>query len=771
MPVFAGRALIFTDLVPMEVLIEESMTSRTQQAGTSVNEKPEAVRQPDSMQEDAIAAGGLAAATAEIEENADESAAVDEQPVVPQKQHYDLPKQLTRAVDIRLTLWKQLLKLEKQRNKLSTLPGNADTRSEVSRQQRELNRIPTGENLQKSLEQLTKKHGQLVDASTGESASSSDEDSAEQAAAKAEEEEKAAKGLYRTLLEMGIKQIRLLAARNQLDDIVPRTAESLSTEELLCKLTAHHGVDAQTLVGWTFYALGLEQRIDRCKSLEEEYHARLAEAETQRKNTRGGLLSRFRREPRSEDAEFPPLDPDIEATRLAAGRELKAVELLLSELFWKLYEEVAWLYAGGKLGQSDEPYARALLRYGMVAVHPGLIAPGKSEFIIRDCTEDVYQWRNTMEETYVVYADEHIRAIYNEQSTVSPDEQLELNERGSEQWKADRVWRQAVFICTKTELYEYKVRELSLKIEEVKEKCTKLEEQFNELKEQGKKTEAAAARRELLDTRPVIARLEQMLERLNTKFIPGMKEAVVAAQAKMNEAKRILSPEEVVRREARLIQRLARLAARLKTPYQHFVLRDFFEPDSSNYNNRKAVRRAIQRVEYADHYLFHHIVIPNKKRDRQLTVRLSPRMLIIPARGAMSISINARQSNDAGNLMVPLLGQRKGMLNTMVTETLADFGWDCSLEEAGADWITAGALCSAYANVRWSYRSKTPKAQKKAGFDKKKKDRQDWRGHYALYVDSAEQAGRKLFYKCQEVYEAVVKHIGLPDNQERLRRD
>jgi hypothetical protein len=60
--------------------------------------------------------------------------------------------------------------------------------------------------------------------------------------------------------------------------------------------------------------------------------------------------------------------------------------------------------------------------------------------------------------------------------------------------------------------------------------------------------------------------------------------------------------------------------------------------------------------------------------------------------------------------------------------------------------------------------------RERAGIYSKESDRNNWRRHYALFLASAHEAGKKLFYKCPEVYEAVVKYLGLPDGVEKLRK-
>jgi len=228
----------------------------------------------------------------------------------------------------------------------------------------------------------------------------------------------------------------------------------------------------------------------------------------------------------------------------------------------------------------------------------------------------------------------------------------------------------------------------------------------------------------------------------------------------------------VVRREALFIRRLARLAARLKEPYIPFVLRDTLVPGRSDHFSRASVVEAIARIEKADPRIFHEVVIGNKRPDRRVTVRKSPVFVLLPGRGQMGLSLCPRKWDDFGRLVLPLVFQRQNGLDNLLTDNLADFRWDCSKEEAGAEWITADALCAAYAAVRWNYRRFSEKAQKTMGIDRKQKDRENWRVHYRLFVASAQDHGRYLFNKCYDVYKDVVlRHIGMPPGVDPLRRD
>jgi hypothetical protein len=75
---------------------------------------------------------------------------------------------------------------------------------------------------------------------------------------------------------------------------------------------------------------------------------------------------------------------------------------------------------------------------------------------------------------------------------------------------------------------------------------------------------------------------------------------------------------------------------------------------------------------------------------------------------------------------------------------------------------------AAYATVRWNWRKKPRDQREKAAIYNEENDRANWRRHYELLVSSALDGGKKLFFKNPDVYEAVLKYMGLPDGVEPL---
>ena len=85
------------------------------------------------------------------------------------------------------------------------------------------------------------------------------------------------------------------------------------------------------------------------------------------------------------------------------------------------------------------------------------------------------------------------------------------------------------------------------------------------------------------------------------------------------------------------------------------------------------------------------------------------------------------------------------------------------------DVLTSDTLVAAYATIRWEYRKRSKETREKAGIFSEESDRLNWRRHYALYVLSAQEGGKRLFFKNKDVYYAILKYIDLPEGVERLR--
>lgn len=733
------------------------------QAEPQVDETPEAQAAPEldeaMPKPEADDLSPLAALEAELAEQADEEEALDEGALAGPCWTGELPESLTRIVEARIDIWKRLMDLDELRSEIRDLCRISEIQSELSRQNRELKRIPSGEVLRKSLQRLRKKL---------ETPTLSNR-------APIPNPKKGAPpinpvSLYQKTLKVGGNQAVMFLKREGLDDKIPGAAEEAFKDEPLYQVCQAHDIDASTLLGWTYYALGVQQRLDVAREREQAHHERLSDARAWDKKNNSGLKSIFGG--RSKVSEVPPLDAEVMRTMQAARRELQAIEPKLTDLFWAFYEELAWLMVSKDLGEDELLVVRAFMRYGMVSVHPGLTTPEVLDYIRDHCRSSVYQWTNSVDATHIVYADEYIEGIMNGHLPVSPDEDLALNGRNTDEWKADRVYRQATISKIRQEVFESRFRELQATIQAKQDELQAKQKELKELKASGKhRARAAELDRELAMERPQLGRLVRAAEHIESKSIPRAREQAEDAGGKLKEAAGVLSREALTRREARFVRRMARLAARLKEPFPQFVLRDHFKPDRAEEHDRQTVLEGVQAMEEADTRVFHYTLAPNKVLARQITVRLSPTFLIVPGRGQMGLSVSPRKWDDNGRFVLPFLPHRQGILQTLLISMLADFRWDCSKEDAGMDWLTADALCAAYATARWNCRKASEKAQKSMGMDRKLKDKPNWRIHYRLYIKSAAEQGRLLFVRSYEVYKIVMKYIGLPPGQMPLKRD
>lgn len=700
---------------------------------------------------------GLAAIEAELAEQLTGDPEPDEPELIslPTWQG-QLPETLMRIVDARIGVWQRVLDMEDRRGELKPLCTIREIKDEVGRQSREAKKLPPVEGMKATYKRLQQRLEDPVIKSEFDPASLEPGFDPQKT--------------YVEILQMGATQLDILLKRARLDAGIPESGLPAAREEPLFTICEAHGVNATPLLSWTYYALGVQQRIAEWRVHEDAHRQKLAQAKAEDKKNKG-LRSVLSGNSRTA-SEVPPLDTSVVKGLRAAYQEMQSIEPQLTELFWALYEDVAWLLVQGQVAASETPVLRAFLRHGLVCAHPALNAEGAVEAILKECATDVYDWPNTPEATHVAFADEYIEGIAGYQLTVSPDEDLELNNRGSDEWKADRIWRLAAISRQRLELIRGRYNALGDEIETLNDEVQARQTQIEKIKNNAaKKPEATALMQENTAAKAQISRLIKAGESIQGRLLNKMESQASDAMHRLEGEKEVLSLEAVVRREARFIRRTARLAARLREPFPQFVLRDHYQPGGRDLHTRELVLDNLRELEENDTTVFHHLLVPNKKADRQVTVRMSPVFLLTPCRGQMGFCFCERKWDDNGRMVLPTIAQRQGMLGDLLIDMLADFRWDCSKEAAGMDWITADALCSAYATVRWNTRKLPERAQKMMGINPKLKDKPNWRAHYRLFVTSAKEQGRLLFSKCDEIYKMVIKYIGLPPGIEALKRD
>lgn len=722
---------------------------------------------------------------------------VHEEPMLPETLDLETttfhpPKSLTEIAYRRLSILMSVDKLEKLREPYQ---GDEDLpvaiSSEISRQTRELKRLPTDEIANRTLEKLNKKMYDILHPPVVASANTEDdeeedelddflddvdeEEDEEDEEAEEQEEEPAApepapqprqpvdlddlEQLQVDVLQWGIKQSNLFLERNTLVQNILDSGMRCLQNERLFEVFEKYELSPQTLYGWTAYHATLDSFKDACKAKNQTLDDQLR----QLSNPKSKKKSNPEEEPiREEMAQLYNLQS-------AVSKEIKDITRGMVEEFWRIYSDAAVILAEEKVAGEDETYIRAFLRYGMIGQADWLISKDVVTFVLDECAHAKRKWDYHVNATHVLYTDEYIHMVGQGMITPSMDEDLELNEKGTDAWKVDKMWRRIVYGKIIESSLTQTANTLKAEIDCIAEQQEKLETMIEKLNP-GKKTFKQKKREmqeEIQACKVSIARLQKSIDQIEGKLLSDEQASVGEAQSRMA-ALEPMTAKTLAQREAKGIRKGCKLCAKLKEPFLPFVLREKFKPGGA-VNDRATVNAQIAELEILDPLIFKDVLIQAKKPVNRIYLRSCPYIILTPALGQMGFSLNPRGGPDVGRLLMPVLSARPGMLDRMCYEIFSDFRYDTSKQSAGVDLLTSDTLVAAYANARWAYRKKSKEIREKASMFNEENDRNNWRRHYILYMTSAMDGGKKLFFKCNEVYEGVLKYMNLPEGVEKLQ--
>lgn len=633
------------------------------------------------------------------------------------------PKGLAQLVSQRLAIVMKLGQIDASRQRL--LRGGSPTDAaltELSRQVRELKRLPGAAKVESAKKRIERKLAEAAEGGQADAALSPDLDAA---------------------LRLGLRQGELLLERDALTDELLRTAAACLVDQPLHAVLTAADSEATALPGWTVYGAALEtfaanttQRLDALAPADRA-------AETGQR---------------------------LEQLLTAIRRERAALEPVMVAAFWRAYEQTALALIGGTLDDAARPHARAFLRVGMVAPLPWLVDRDAAGQVLAQCADAVTQRDPRPQATHVLHADEYLHLLAQGEVTPSFDQSLELNEKGSDRWKLDKRWRQIVWGRTIEPLLQHTAADLRARIEAANADIADLEKRIAALDraESGYREKREALLQQAQECRIAIARMEQAVELLTQKHLKQQQALAQEAAEKMAKMPLSADPADLVRREVQAIRHVCKLSARLKETFLPLQLRDRLRFDGRRVNDRDTLLRAVADAEQRDPDVFRHVQVFAKKRENRTFVRMSPYLVIVPALGQMGYAWNPRGGTEVGRLGLPLLNARPGDLPRVLCQLLADFRFDTSKQEAGVDLLTSDTLVAAYATVRWNWRKKPRDQREKGTIYNEENDRANWRRHYELLVGSALDGGKKLFFKNPEVYAAVLRYMGLPDGVEPL---
>ena len=229
--------------------------------------------------------------------------------------------------------------------------------------------------------------------------------------------------------------------------------------------------------------------------------------------------------------------------------------------------------------------------------------------------------------------------------------------------------------------------------------------------------------------------------------------------------------EQIARYEARQLRRIGRLCARLKDPFPPFVLRSDYRAGTSAVHDWVSVLGELEEIETADPTLFKDVAISAARHAQRTYIRYCPYIVLAPVCGEMGYAWNPRDGTEVGRLVLPAYSPASGGFCGGCCGAWAPiFAGTPASKAPGRDLLTSDTLVAEYSAVRWDYRHRPRDVRQRAAIHSEESDRKNWRRHYSLYLTSAREAGRQLFFKCPAVYDVAVKYVPLPEGVERLRR-
>ncbi|MCG3139012.1 MAG: hypothetical protein HJJLKODD_02885 [Phycisphaerae bacterium] len=692
---------------------------------------------------------GLAASEDELQNVVDDPDADSHQSAAGMLLHEwdgELPPKLIKIQERRLQIWDRLLVIEAQRIEIAQQAKHELILQAIRRQARELQNLPDEDELNQEQSWLQEQLDQppQLDEPTLVSKSATQTE------------------IYHEVIQLSLKQNKLIRALRQLDPLVPIAAAAMSASEPLMEIGRQQSLAVENLLGWTYYLAGLRQIMQQAGEAQQSWSAaRLAAGSRSHSSFLKNLFVTDSDEEESAD-EDSRIGHLIRLGR-AAEREQRQLEPQLCNWYWQIYEELAWRWIGRRMAPQFHTYIRAYLRYGLVGVHPAVMPSQIVEQLLQRCSVDIYQWRNSLEAYHVLYPDELLQALAAEQITPGPDEQLELHDRGSMLWKTDRWYRQMITGRIRCELYEARLEQINQELIHLHHDWKAIQARWDTLRKiHANRTSTNPVEVEMRRVRVHLARLSRTSEKMVQKMIPELRLQVEELHDKLANIEQLLPQEFLIRREVRLLRRTARLCSRLKEYYPPLWLAQWTQLEHQQ-QNRSVVVQTLRDLESSDPRIFHQVLTPGENLQRQVTVRMSPVCVIVPTLGPLGMAMSPRKSNDCGRLAIPWVAAQPNQIRRMYVDMLSDFRWDTSKEEAGLDWLTSETMCAAYSSILWHYNRKPKEQRAKAGFDKKLSARQNWRTHYRLLMNSAHEGGKQLYFKCREVYDLVVKQLGLPE--------
>ncbi len=687
-----------------------------------------------------------------------------------------LDDSLRQAVETRLFLYSFLEDMRQERKQfIARRPKMPDAvKAELARQDREIDKLPSPDQAENMIEKRRAKQAAIME-------------KIREARAKGEPPPPKPSRDMREAEELAISQWTVIAQSGR--EALPAVygeAFRLAGDEPLVGFLRQAGVDPVPLLGGGVYYLALEAIGEETRAHRQHIRTRLANvAPADRRNggKPGGMLGIFGKNgaetpetadaPGESHAELTEADRQLACRAAWVNQETASLEKALIQEFWRVYAAVALFFLPNHEGMPQA--VRVFLRHGAIGFKKWWMRDEVRNHILDDCANEVvHHLRAGRDNTSILYADEYLAAVMNLECTPALDENLEINERNSPNWKADKALRKLINARTQSVLMEELIGSLAGRVEGLEAEAAIVDDKISKLLTGTKnykqvKNELAQKRQAY---RVEITKLTNLQNRIKNETLATLREAETETEERFasGELPRP-APDFLIRRECEALRKIGRLLANLKERFMPLVLREHFHVGTDAVNDRLAVRGEILEMERRDPAIFLENIVPSKKKANRVDLRISPVIVLIPSAGVLAYSWNPRARPEDGRLAIPTCFIRRRIRERQMTYLLSDFRWDTSKAAAGMDIMTSDTIVAAFMTVRWDWRKRSKEAREKGLIYTEQNDRTNWRRVYESYVQTAFDSGKKLYNRNYDFYERIIgKYFDLPDGAQLLRK-
>jgi hypothetical protein len=677
-------------------------------------------------------------------------------PAVAGLENIPVSPELMTAITTRLSLYALLLDLAEER-KLLRLSGNLpeDVREELARQDAEMENLPTAAEAARLASDLRARREQ---------------EAADWGDARTDALQAAEKMAFSQWTLIGNSNLEALPA-------VYKEAYRLAADEPLAVELTRDKIAHGRLLGGAVYLLALELlslSASRERSRVSTRIHRLADEGS------GGLLSRLGKLACSlrDRAEIQERAEQLERERRShahraelAQREMRFITRTLVREFQDVYAAAARHYIPRS---GDMPVAvRAFLRYGAIGFKPWWMREELKNFIQDDCAHNVVTGMDrSRDELNILYADEYLAAVAGMECSPSPDESLAALGKNSDAAKTDRAYRRIVNARTYNELMQKMLADLDIRRQLFDSETAVIEDRLAAARAAppGKRENIFDLETEHQNIAIRKSNLEKQIKRIEKEVVSSIIDSVQEAEGRFRKGELAMpSAEFLVGREVDAI--FAQCRRMGDGRFMPMVLRTGFPLDKDIVNIRGAVRMKMVNLELLDPGLFVNVIIPAKKRNNRVELRVGPIVTILPVASQRGLCIMGREGMEGGHLALPLCFIKEDLQDRRLLQMLADFRWETSCAAVGRDLINSDTLAGAFMRTRWEWRNH-PKARREKGLIfNELNDPSNWRRVYEVYLPDAMTGGKQLFLRNPDFYNAIIGHyIDLPAGVPLLRR-